>query len=317
MFHMILHTFDLETGLIKLENTIESSFEDENEEDIENNVIKTLALAASFDVPVYANTPELAPVLARFHRKLLLEGFIMFDEKGERDRYKLTKSLADVISAPLSAVKIDLTEGYPIADFALLQEAVARELEKLENANSVLASLDYSASALERLLLSNTRNENELQRFLTENPILFGTEYKRVIPKHKLGAEFEMDYALERHSGIVDLVEIESSNLKLFTKSGNPTKDLVHAEQQVLDWLDWIETNGAYARNNLPGAFSPAGYIIIGRRESLSESDKNRLRRRNLLFRGQLEILTYEDLLDKAKSLTEHLELLGNTNRSR
>ena len=55
-----------------------------------------------------------------------------------------------------------------------------------------------------------------------------------------------MDYALERHSGLLDLVEIESSSLELFTKDGNPRKELVHAEQQVFDWLEWMEANGSY-----------------------------------------------------------------------
>lgn len=313
VFRGILHSFDVEKGKIKLEHAIDILVTaDEENNDTEDQIINTLATAVAFNIPVYPNTKELAPILARLHRKLLIDGFTAPGEGGERVRLKLTKSPGEAIDSPSYLHELDLTETYSPADLKLFQEAVSKELERLENANSVLASLAYSSSELERLLLSSTRNENNLQRFLTENPILFGTEYKRVISKHKLGAEFEMDYALERHSGLVDIVEIESSNLKLFTKSGNPSQYLVHAEQQVLDWLDWIETHSIYARKNLPGAFSPAGYIIIGRRETLSESDKNRLRRRNLLFRGQLEILTYEDLLDRAKNLSKHLELLGN-----
>lgn len=313
VFHGILHSFDVKKGEIKLEHAIDILVTaEEGENNIEDQIVDILAIAVAFDIPVYPNTKELAPVLGRFHRKLLIDGFTAPGKSGERVRLKLTKSPGEAIDSPSYLRELDLTETYSPADLRLLQETFSRELERLESASSVLASLAYSASELEQLLLSNTRNENVLQRCLTENPILFETEYKQIIPKHKLGSEFEMDYALERHSGLVDLVEIESSNLKLFTRAGNPSKDLVHAEQQVLDWLDWIETNGAYARNNLPGAFSPAGYIIIGRRKSLSELDRNRLRRRNLLFRGQLEILTYEDLLDRAKNLSKHLELPGN-----
>ena len=130
----------------------------------------------------------------------------------------------------------------------------------------------------------------------------------KTIPKHKLGSEFELDYALERTSGQVDLVEIEASNLKLFTQSGDPTSHLVHAEQQVLDWLLWLEWNSAYAREHLPGLMSPMGFVVIGRRGSFSDDLGKKLQKRNAIFRGQLQVLTYDDLLDQAKNLLSHLE---------
>jgi hypothetical protein len=128
-----------------------------------------------------------------------------------------------------------------------------------------------------------------------------------VIPKHRLGSEFEMDYALERTSGLIDLVEIEASNHALFTKAGNPSEQLVHAEQQVLDWLDWIEKHGEYARTKFPGLLSPVGYVVIGRSASLSVADRARLTRRNLMFQGTLVILTYDDLLARAQALLNWL----------
>jgi hypothetical protein len=169
---------------------------------------------------------------------------------------------------------------------------------------------------LEGLLDEKERNENALQRCLTENPILFGTEYARVIPKHGLGDEYEMDYALERVSGLVDLVEIEASTHPLFTQAGNPRKELVHAEQQVIDWLDWIEQHGEYARHRLPGLMQPLGYVIIGGTLGMSEEERKRLHRRNSMFRGALQILTYDDLLDRARTLLQILEGKVSVSRS-
>ena len=77
---------------------------------------------------------------------------------------------------------------------------------------------------------------HDLQRCLFRHPILFGAEYIRVIPKFSLGGDFEMDFALQRSSGLIDMVEIENSKHALFTKNGNPRSQLVHAEQQVIDW---------------------------------------------------------------------------------
>ena len=88
---------------------------------------------------------------------------------------------------------------------------------------------------------------------------------QRVIPKYRLGGDYEMDFALEQPSGLVDLVEIEPSTFPLYTRSGNPRSELVHAEQQVLDWLEWLEANSRLARDDLPGMMRPVGQVIIGR----------------------------------------------------
>ena len=82
--------------------------------------------------------------------------------------------------------------------------------------------------------------------------MLFGPDYVRIIPNHRLGAEYEMYYALERHSGLFDLVEIEASTLALFTRGGDPSSHLVITllsihesgcndddEEYVRDRSDW------------------------------------------------------------------------------
>jgi len=116
-----------------------------------------------------------------------------------------------------------------------------------------------------------------------------------------------MDYALEKTTGIWDLAEIEASTLPLFTQKGNPRKELVHAEQQVMDWLRWLERNTSYARENLPGIQRPIGYVIIGRTPA-SDDHRARLKWRNAFFKGDLRILTYDDILFRAKNLLYLLE---------
>lgn len=197
----------------------------------------------------------------------------------------------------------------------MVKQTILTEIHKRDEAGRILTSLRLAIGELEELLSAKERNENVLQRCLTENPILFGTDYSRVIPKHKLGGEYEMDYALERVSGVIDLVEIEASTHALFTKAGDPRKELVHAEQQVLDWLDWIERHGEYARDQLPGLMRPSGYIIIGRNIDLSKEDRERLNRRNNTLRDAFQILTYDDLLDRAKTLLGILEGRASSTR--
>ena len=122
-----------------------------------------------------------------------------------------------------------------------------------------------------------------------------------------------MDYALERVSGLIDLVEIEASTHRLFNKRGDPTKDLVHAEQQVLDWLDWLERNHSYARENLPGLMRPRGYVLIARSKGLTEEEQRTLSRRNTIFGETLQVLTYDDVLARARNMKRLLlGLSGN-----
>lgn len=287
---------------------LELSLGKENSDAAKENIKRYLALALMRDVPVYPNNEKLAPVWARFHRDLLLEGFKAPDSSGEDVTLILADSPGGNVESLGHFEGMNLTKTLSPAEMHLVRRAVLAEIARRDEAGRILTALRLAIEELGHLLKETQRNENKLQECLTRNSILFGTEYRRVIPKHKLGDEYEMDYALERVSGLVDLVEIEASTHTLFTQAGNPKKKLVHAEQQVLDWLDWIERNNPYARDRLPGLVQPTGYVVIGRSDSLSAKDRERLRRRNIVFRGAFQILTYDDLLDSAKNLLRVLE---------
>ena len=317
VFHAIMYAIDTDKITIKLEHTLDVLVNsEESVEETDNAIRDTLALAAAQDVPVYPNTQALAPILERHHRNMLVKGFTAPDGEGKRVRLKLAKSIADQIEDPNILNNLDLTEHYSPADLSLIKSVVTKELLRLQNAQILLASLELAIQTLKDLLSFEERNENSIQRCLTENPILFGTDYARIVAKPKLGSEYEPDYALQKYSGEYDLVEIESSSLPLYTKAGNPSQYLVHAEQQVIDWLHWIERNNPYAREGLPELISPVGYVVIGRKAGLTESDKQRLLRRNSVYRGQLVIMTYDDLLAKANNLLAQLQKLSREERA-
>ena len=106
----------------------------------------------------------------------------------------------------------------------------------------------------------------------------------------------------------MDVVEIEASTHALYASAGNPTSALVHAEQQVLDWLAWLDENSPYARANLPGVRRANGIVVIGTRASLSPRDTERLRWRNVIFGGRLVVLTYDDLVARCQALRNLLQ---------
>jgi Domain of unknown function (DUF4263) len=316
IFHAIMYGIDTDQVAVKLEHMFEILVEGkQSEEEIDEDVRNTLAVAAGYSIPVYPNNEKVAPILAKFHRRMLIDGFTAPDGKGSRVRLKLTKSPGKRISDPTLFNELDPTEMVSPADLLLMREALAAEMASLSGARRVVVGIRQAIGELESLLSSSARNENSIQRCLTANPLLFGPEYLRIIPKHRLGSEFEMDYALERHSGLVDLVEIESSSLALFNKKGDPSSHLVHAEHQVIDWLHWIEVNNPYARRGLPGLANPMGFVVIGRSHTLREVDAERLHRRNAILQPRLTILTYDQLLERARQILKAFEVAGRGSR--
>jgi|GEM_PF-1345736 len=303
VFHVITYTFNVRRGQLELAYSLDILISGETEEEKDEDIRNTLAIAYINDTPVLPNRDNLAETLAKHYRKLMVQGFSAPDGRGGRIRLALTKSPGTKIDSIDFLKGMNLSEARQPAEIALIREAVNRELYKLSEANRLLGALEVAINDLGSLLGGSKRNESELQSCLTRNPILFGLEYRKVIPKHCLGSEFEMDYALERFSGMVDLVEIESSTFPLFTKKGDPSQYLIHAEQQVFDWLHWVERNHPYAREKLSRIMRPLGFVVIGSDSNLGNGGKEKLFQRNTMLRDALQILTYDDLLKKAKNI--------------
>jgi len=312
IFHCIMHAFNTDYMSIKIEHVMDIIIaEDQTTYEITEDVCNTLAIANAVGVPVYPNNEFVAPQLSRYHRQMLIEGFTAPNDKGGRDRLHLKNSLAKRLDNPNIIRMLDPTEAISPADLLLIKESVAHELDELSGARVIIEGIKLAITELSVLLEQPKRNENAVQACLTANPILFGPEYKQIIPKHRFGSEFELDYALLRHSGAIDLVEIESPNLNLFNKKGDPSSYLIHAEQQVLDWLSWVESNNPYAQKSLPGLSTPMGFVIIGRSHTLSDKEIIKLKARNSLFQGRLNILTYDDLLERSRQILRIMKSAG------
>jgi hypothetical protein len=264
-------------------------------------------------IPLLAETPELQARADALLREAMTVGFDVKTEDEENvKRMRFTPGGEDVdfddafSVARLAHLTMPIPGAARLAVGALQDELVARS-----EAGRLLAALRLANAQLARALEADVANEAELQRVLTSHPVLLGPEYSRVSPQHALGREYVMDYALVRSSGLVDLIEIEASTRQLYTKAGNPTAALVHAEQQVLDWLSVIGAHAPYFERSLPGVQQPMGFVVIGRGHTLTEAAKSKLHQRNHLYRGTLEILTYDDLLDRARAMLSTFEGLA------
>jgi len=164
-------------------------------------------------------------------------------------------------------------------------------------------------------LLTEAKNEEEVQVFLKEHPILLGPA-REVLPKQKLGEDFVTDFVVRNvtpNGNEYTLVEIERPDRRLFTMAGTTTADLAHAERQILDWRVWLENNTAYLKNKLPEFGSPQFQIIMGRSEDLTEADRARLRAKNAQTHNQT-IMTYDELLLAGLELVESFRRMTHDN---
>ncbi len=179
-----------------------------------------------------------------------------------------------------------------------------------EQQDRVIAELEFAIDEFERVL-AREPDEKLIQQYLTikRNRILLDPSALSIMPQVKLGAEYVPDFVIQAAEGQYVLVEIERPALPLLTEKGRPRAELVHAQQQVKDWFDWIGRHGEYARSVLPGISEPEGWVIMGRRSSIPAQHRNVLARENVEAR-RLTTKTYDDLLDRARQHLANLRQL-------
>ncbi len=303
LLQIICYTFNSSYNSLEMVALLQTSVE-ASQDELDKAILHELAMSVIYNIPVFLNHDKLEESLSGYYNQLYEHGFELIDENNEVKKYKLADTLVPDFEEQKDELKEEKTPRiYSFSEINYYKNKLMERLKKLDNAQYVINKLKDGINELSEGLNSYARNENRLQEILTTYPILFGTEYIEVLDKHSFGSEYEADYVLKRYNGLYDVVEIEASTLNVYTKQGNPASALVHAEQQIMDWLEWIEHNNPYAREKIQGFYSPKGYVVIGRSNTLTLETKEKLRRRNLVFRDKIEVITYDDLLENAKSL--------------
>lgn len=157
-------------------------------------------------------------------------------------------------------------------------------------------------------LVEDEKAEKEYQKFLMNNYWIFGLEYISVKSQKMGGASNRPDFSLERYDTFRDIVEIKRPQDKLFVKlrSNRFTQGpkLKEALAEVMDYIDYflahvndevIEYGEMY--------YKPKAIIVIGRIEGF----KDKVRQLNS-FLHRIEILTYDDLIERAQKIIDFYE---------
>jgi hypothetical protein len=174
----------------------------------------------------------------------------------------------------------------------------------------------YEQSSLRRLrqsflnLLNSDPEEEKVQKFFTENPVMLHSfSARRLIPKPPIGVKHVADFGIWDARGDLLLLEIEKPATKLLRKNGHRTQHLVHAFEQVNDWMRKIEEHRQSVLDDLgldPRSVSSIrGVVIAGRDSGCDAAHLRDLKKRP---NDGIHFLTYDDVLGSIDTLIQRME---------
>ena len=203
---------------------------------------------------------------------------------------------------PRGRLMIQLLSRMDLLAKALEEATAKRQREYVLIQVDRLSELEKAIQELEALLAKGA-SERTVHAFLKkpEHAWMFGPDYRGIRHEKQLTIAGRNDVLLERHDGFVDIAELKGPGKKLFENSGNRKVWSKHVKDAVSQMMSYLaqarEHYSSIARLAQLDVFFPKGYVIIGRRR---DEEREQLRTHNE-FLHRIEILTYDDLLDRAR----------------
>lgn len=170
-----------------------------------------------------------------------------------------------------------------------------------------IPDMEKQIKIFQKLLNKTKRTEKELQNFLYKNFWMFGSNYKNVRKEQKAGMKGRNDFLIQVEGNFYDIIELKKPEHKLFTKTKNPTihSDLKDAISQMARYLDYYHKHYlSHKEQTELNVLYPKGIIVIGRNK---DTDRKLLKAHELIWGKNIEILTYDDILDRAKQSIKNI----------
>lgn len=181
--------------------------------------------------------------------------------------------------------------------------------------NDVYSAVNYinKTKSLETFqnMLSKNLPESDWQDWFQENKWILGSDFVRIVDDRRIDTTNIADYLMQSFDGFLDIVEIKKPNDIPFwsnTKDHDnfiPSSALVKAITQCLNYIYSIEqkTNDAAFREQTGcKVVKPRCTLIFGRSNDWDDEMKKSFRILNSSY-SQLSIMTYDQLLDRAKNI--------------
>lgn len=184
----------------------------------------------------------------------------------------------------------------------------------LDSKKSELDNYKETIKDYEGLINKPEIEESELQDFFETNTLakdLFFRGVKEFFPRKSLGGERIPDFIAILHTGEHVLIEIEEPTDILFKEDGDPTVDFTQAEQQIQNYLTWVDEDKDFLRKRgLPNISveNTKGLLVIGMKSKLKPEEITKMNRKNY-GRNDYTIKTFDEILlenkEYLKSITK------------
>lgn len=236
-------------------------------------------------------------------------------------------NLIDYIQEYYAPLNIGMKEFISVDEDAAILFSKVRDLgisdqevvEKLVETGVLTENLSIAIAAAERSraiasfeeAICLDKSEAFWQDWFSRNKWVLGSEYMNILPERDIDVNDIADYLMRSVDGFLDVVEIKKPDLPFWTRPdshGNicPTAQLTAAITQCLNYLYRIElqSNSVDFLDRVDGTktVKPQCMLIYGRSDNWGEPEAKALRILNAAHH-QLHIMTYDQLLDRAKQL--------------
>ena len=213
-------------------------------------------------------------------------------------------------------------------DIARIVEIIPNLMDRSAKAKSgVLSKIQFSSiqnksasyelkkiiDEYERLLRKKSQKESEWQDFLKKNMLFINSAYIKLIDKKNISITVSIpDFLLIDQFQYIDVFEIKKPDMKCL--SHDPSHDNYYwstdtnkAIAQVEKYLFQLERNALAIVDDLRkqkldvNLIKPRGYVLIGKRSGLDESEQNSFKILNESLKN-VRVIFFDDLLNALKN---------------
>lgn len=212
------------------------------------------------------------------------------------DRLNIVKTILSQFDSNISNVQ-DFLSAFQYSEGTTLRHiAVASRVVEYKKAFEVMKSM----------IENNQINESEIQKHLTANPWMFGSEYSELLDRRTWTRDNRLDFMLRRSvDGYLEVVEIKTpfqEDLLVYDKSHDsysPCSKLSQVIGQVVKYIEEVnrDRDKIIAKDKCD-ALKVCARIIVGR--DGNENMMAALRSFNSHLHG-IEIITFDQLMRIAK----------------
>ena len=248
----------------------------------------------------------------------------------KEDEFDLSNISEKDKDAILKLVKKISNEGEAV----VLEKKIFEQLQKGKTSQRSLVKYKEDLKDFKKLIQESSTTETNMQNFLADRVWFFGLKYfqshTNSVPKFRPITGSEYDFLLEGFNQIYDIAELKGPNAKLIEVDGKSERktsvdpridyrysfNFSRALHQVMDYMSEFEYNFDHIKKQHPSIkdfMYPQGLIVISKRSLFPNEGKNSKDYLDLLNRqfSSIEILTYDDLADRAEIIINFIEKLN------